>query len=95
MSFEKQVIMKALKEANSPLDTKEISELTGLKYESLRSILSRMQNARDIIRPYRGKYTIPNHPSLIHKNPEADDDTTLTSATTATNITNDPETSEQ
>jgi len=38
MSFEKQVIMKVLKDANSPLGTKEISELTGLKYESLRLI---------------------------------------------------------
>ncbi len=32
MSFERQAIMKALKEADSPLDTKEISDLTGLKY---------------------------------------------------------------
>jgi archaellum biogenesis ATPase FlaH len=67
MSFEKQSIIEALKEADSALATKEIAKLTGLKYESLRLILSRMQNAREIIRPYRGKYTIPNHPSLTHK----------------------------
>jgi archaellum biogenesis ATPase FlaH len=91
MSFERQAIMKALKEAASPLDTKEISELTGLKYESLRTILSRMQNAKDIIRPHRGKYTTPNHPSLIHNNTELNEDTnatTATSATTATTATN-------
>ena len=93
--------MKALKEADSPLDTKEISDLTGLKYESLRSILSRMQNAREIIRPHRGKYTTPNHPSLIHKNTELNEDTnatiatTATTATTATNLTNDLDTSEE
>ncbi len=101
MSFERQAIMKALKEADSPLDTKEISDLTGLKYESLRSILSRMQNASEIIRPHRGKYTTPNHPSLIHKNTELNDDTnatiatTATTATTATNLTNDLDTSEE
>ena len=101
MSFERQAIMKALKEADSPLDTKEISELTGLKYESLRSILSRMQNAREIIRPHRGKYTTPNHPSLIHKNTELNEDTnatiatTATTATTATNLTNDLDPSDE
>ncbi len=101
MSFERQVIMKVLKEADSPLDTKEISELTGLKYESLRSILSRMQNASEIIRPHRGKYTTPNHPSLIHRNTELNDDTnatiatTATTATTATNLTNDLDTSDE
>ena len=91
MSFERQAIIKALKDADSPLDTKEISELTGIKYESLRSILSRMQNAREIIRPHRGKYSTPNHPSLIHKNTQSNVDTT---ATTATNLTNDLDTSE-
>jgi hypothetical protein len=100
MSFEKQVLMKVLKEATSPLDAKEISELTGLKYESLRSILSRMQDAREIIRPHRGKYTIPNHPSLIHKNTALIEDTNATNATnattatTATNSTNDISSSE-
>ena len=99
MSFERQAIIKALKEADGPLDTKEISELTGIKYESLRSILSRMQNAKEIIRPNRGKYSIPNHPSLIHKNTDLSDATnetiatTATSATTATNLTKELDTS--
>ena len=87
MSYERQAIIKALKEADSPLDTKEISELTALKYDSLRSILSRMQNSRDIIRPHRGKYTTPDHPSLIHKNTQTNDDTNETIATTATTAT--------
>ena len=101
MSFERQAIIKALKDADSPLDTKEILELTRIKYESLRSILSRMQNAREIIRPHRGKYTTPNHPSLIHKNTELNEDTTATiattatTATTATNLTNDLATSDE
>jgi hypothetical protein len=95
MSFEKQSIIKALKESDSPLDTKEISELTGLKYEALRSILSRMQNAQEIIRPHRGKYTTPNHPSLTHKNIELNDATNATSATNATNAINDLDMSEE
>jgi RecA-family ATPase len=95
MSFERQAIMKALKDADSPLDTKEISELTDIKYESLRSILSRMQNTSDIIRPHRGKYTTPNHPSLIHKNPDSIDDTNATNATTATNRTNNLDTPQE
>ena len=81
MSFEKQSIIKALKEADCPLDTKEISELTGLKYESLRPILFRMQNTQDILRPHRGKYTTPNHPSLTHKNTQFNDETNATNAT--------------
>jgi hypothetical protein len=54
-----------------------------------------MQNDKEIIRPHRGKYTTPNHPSLTHKNIELKDATNATfatnatSATTATTLTND------
>jgi hypothetical protein len=57
LSFERQEILRVLKEADSPLNTKEIAERTGLKYESLRLILSRMFNAREIAHPSWGKYT--------------------------------------
>src|SRR5436189_1866865 len=67
ISFERQEILRVLKEASGPLDTKEISELTGIKYTSLRSILNRMQEAKEIVRLYRGKYTSPNHPSMTTK----------------------------
>lgn len=87
LSFERQQILRELKEADSPLDAKEIAERTGLKYESLRSILSRMQDAREIIRPYRGKYTTPNHPSITHKSIEMSTDTNETIATSATSAT--------
>ena len=89
MSFEKQVIMKVLKEANSPLDAKEISELTGLKYESLRLILNRMCKAKEIAHPYRGKYTSLNHPSLSKKSEYKSEDTSDTTDTNATNDTSD------
>src|SRR6266702_3909034 len=52
-SYERQEILRSLKDASAPLDAKEIAEQTGLKYESLRSILSRMQDAQEIVRPYR------------------------------------------
>jgi hypothetical protein len=77
-----------LKESDGPLDAKEIAERTGLKYESLRSILSRMQDAREIVRPYRGKYTTPNHPSIKHKSIEMSNDTKDTNETSATSATN-------
>ena len=86
-SYERQEILRALKDANGPLDAKEIAEQTGLKYELLRSILSRMQDAQEIVRPYRGKYTTPNHLSIIHKNTELSEDTNETIATSATSAT--------
>ena len=89
MSFEKQVIMKVLKEANSPLDAKEIAEQTGLKYESLRLILNRMCNAKEIAHPYRGKYTSLNHPSFAKKSEYMSEDTSDTTDTNDTNDTND------
>jgi RecA-family ATPase len=89
MSFERQSIIKALKEADIPLDAKEISELTGLKYESLRLILSRMCNAKEIAHPYRGKYTSLNHPSLSKKSEYKSKDTSDTTDTNDTNDTSD------
>jgi RecA-family ATPase len=86
-SYERQEILRALKDASGPLDAKEIAEQTGLKYESLRSILSRMQDAKEIVRPHRGKYTTPNHLSIIHKNAELSEDTNETIATSATSAT--------
>ncbi len=69
LSFERQEILGVLKEASTPLDAKEIAERTGLQYKLLRSILSRMQEAGVVTRPYRGKYTTPNHPSLVRQEP--------------------------
>ncbi|HEY6406660.1 MAG TPA: hypothetical protein VIY29_04240 [Ktedonobacteraceae bacterium] len=90
LSFERQEILKALKEAPGPLDAKELAEQTGLKYQSLRSLLNRMQDAQDIIRLYRGKYTSPNHPSIDDKSIVNTGDT---GATTATNPITDYEVS--
>ena len=84
LSFERQEILRVLKEATGPLDTREISELTGLKYASLRSILNRMQEAKEIVRLYRGKYTSPNHPSMTTKSMLTTDDTCDTNETSAT-----------
>ena len=95
LSFERQEILKALKDASGPLDTKEISEHTGLKYASLRIILKRMQDAGEIVRLYRGKYTSPNHPSMTDKSMVMNGDTNETSATSATNSTNDLPSSEK
>jgi hypothetical protein len=81
LSFERQEILRVLKEADSPLDIKEIAERTGLKYESLRLILSRMSNAREIAHPSRGKYTSLNHPSISKKSVNNSEDTSDTTDT--------------
>ena len=88
LSFERQGILKALKDASGPLDTKEISEHTGLKYASLRLILFRMQDAGEIVRVYRGKYTSPNHPSMTDKSMVMNGDTNETNETNETSATN-------
>jgi hypothetical protein len=85
LSFERQEILRVLKEADSPLDAKEIAEHTGLKYESLRLMLNRMCKAGEIAHPYRGKYTTLNHPSISKKIDDASD----TNDTRDTNDTND------
>jgi archaellum biogenesis ATPase FlaH len=95
VSYERQEILRVLKEADSPLDTKEISEQTGLKYDSLRLILNRMYKAGDIAHPYRGKYTSLNHPSISKKSPDTSNDTSDTTATSDTKPANDLPTSEE
>jgi len=87
LSYERQEILRVLKEAPDPLDAKQIAELTGIKYSSLRSILNRMQEAKEIVRLYRGKYTSLNHPSTTNKNTATNTSATETTETTATNPT--------
>ena len=89
LSFERQEILRVLKEATGPLDTREISELTGLKYASLRLILFRMQEAQEIVRLYRGKYTSPNHPSMTPKKELTTSDTNETNETNETSETSE------
>jgi len=85
LSFERQEIFRVLKEASGPLDAKEIAERTGLKYEPLRLMLNRMCTLREIARPYRGKFTTLDHPSISNKSADTSD----TSDTSDTNDTND------
>ena len=87
LSFDRQEILKALKDASGPLDAKEISGHTGLKYPSLRLILFRMQEAGEIVRLYRGKYTSPNHPSMTDKSILMNGETNETNETNETSET--------
>ena len=57
LSFSRQEIIKALQGSKRALDLKEIAEITGLNYKTLRMTLSRMHEAGLIARPYRGKYS--------------------------------------
>jgi len=59
LSFPRQEIIKVLQSSKRYLDLKEIAELTGLNYKTLRMTLSRMHEAGLIAHPYRGSYTTP------------------------------------
>jgi archaellum biogenesis ATPase FlaH len=61
ISFDRQEILRVLRQANGPLEPKEIAERTGQKIESVRVALSRMYDIGEIARPYRGKYTTLDH----------------------------------
>ena len=87
LSFERQEILRVLKDAEGPLEAREIVELTGLKYQPLRLMLNRMCMAGDIVRPYRGKFTTLNHPSIARQSAIISDDTSDTSDTSDTNDT--------
>lgn len=90
-SYERQQILRVLKEADSPLDAKEIAKRTGQNYEASRSTLNRMYESKEIARPYRGKYTTLNHPSIAKKSADTNETsaTSITNATSATNPASD------
>jgi archaellum biogenesis ATPase FlaH len=89
LSFERQEILRVLKDAEGPLEAREIVELTGLKYQPLRLMLNRMCMAGDIVRPYRGKFTTLNHPSIARQSAIISDDTNNTSDTNDTKPASD------
>lgn len=57
LSFPRQEIIKALQSSKRSLNVKEIAEITGLNYKTLRMTLSRMHEAGLIAHPFRGMYT--------------------------------------
>jgi archaellum biogenesis ATPase FlaH len=61
LSFSRQEIIKALESSKRDLEIKEIAEITGLNYKTLRMTLSRMHEAGLIAHPYRGMYTTLEH----------------------------------
>ena len=64
LSIHRQVIIKVLKDSNTPLGPKEIAERTELDYTIVRKTLRRMHDSREIASPSRGLYTAPDHSSL-------------------------------
>ena len=92
LSSERHKILQVLKNAEGPLGPREVAELTGQKDTLVRLNLSRMYEAGEIARPYRGKYTTPTHPSLLQKSMDSalkPPDTTDTLATSDTTDTLD------
>jgi archaellum biogenesis ATPase FlaH len=89
LSIERHKILQVLEDAEGPLGPQEIAELTGQKYVSVRLTLSRMQEAREIARPYRGMYTTLNHPSLLQRSMKSDAKTSDATDTLDTSDTTD------
>jgi len=99
LSQHRQAILWLLQDTPHPLTPTEIAHLTGIPYEPLRILLSRMTDAGEITRPARGEYTsLQMQPSLNPETPSASTsslDTSETSETSETNdTTNRPDTSE-
>ena len=65
LSFPRQEIIKALQSSKRSLDVKEIAEITGLNYRTLRMTLSRMHEAGLIAHPFRGMYTTLEHDAKL------------------------------
>ena len=101
LSIERQHILQVLKDADGPLGPQQIADLTGQKYGSVRITLSRMHEAREIVRLSRGQYTSLHHPSLLQesmhvvvKTSETSDtlettETSVTSETSETSVTSE------
>ncbi len=55
-SDERTQIINALKEAAQPMSPREVTDLTGLSYDNVRQLLTRMSAAGEITRVGRGQY---------------------------------------
>lgn len=89
ISFDRQEILRVLRQANGPLEPKEIAERTGLKLESVRVILNRMCDKREIAHPYRGKYTSIDHITITEIDVNMINETSETSVISDINVIND------
>ena len=78
-----------LKHANGPLEVKEIAERTGQKIESMRMTLTRMYEAGEIARPYRGRYSSLDLVTITEISENTSDDTSDASVTSVINVVND------
>jgi hypothetical protein len=68
---ERQAILDVLRQSANPLNAREISDLTGKKYDAVRRSLARMAQASEIEKTGRGQYTCPNGPIVSnHHVPE-------------------------
>jgi archaellum biogenesis ATPase FlaH len=88
LSRQQQEILKLLKGSTTPLNPKNIAELTGQNYDGVRQVLLRMLKAGDLQSPGRGLYTTPDHPPLTGDAIDNYAITNITNITSVTNVTN-------
>jgi DNA-binding IclR family transcriptional regulator len=58
MSAERKAVLQALEGAGKPLGPKALADATGIKVESLRTILTRMVQGGQVRKPGRGLYAM-------------------------------------
>lgn len=61
---ERQIILDTLREAGKPLSAREVSDLTGKSYETIRRTMTRMVHSEEIERKAQGQYTCPTCPTV-------------------------------
>jgi hypothetical protein len=78
---ERQAILDALRQSANPLTARDISDLTGKKYDAVRRSLARMAQASEVEKTGRGLYTCPNGPIVPNDHAPEFDGTVVTLGT--------------
>lgn len=61
---QRQAILDALKSSTTPLNAREISDLSGKNHEAVRKTLTRMATSGEVSKTGRGLYSCPNGPNV-------------------------------
>jgi len=88
LSYERQAILKVLKDSSSPLRPGEVANRTELNHTNVRKMLPRLLHAGEIASPARGLYTALEHsslPSNLHENRDVPTETIVTNVSTVSN----------
>lgn len=74
MSHERVTILNALQEADGPLSPRDVTDVTGMPYQNVRQILSRMARSNEIKKLERGKYSAAVDPDPLSQPSQSHND---------------------